>query len=87
MSAENERTTVVAETRTAFEAEAIAAALRERGVDARVFDGATSAAWGISLAGINGVKVVVLEHEVPAAQLALQDIRAESASIDSFLHS
>ncbi len=82
MSAENEHTTVVAETRTAFEAETIAAALRDRGIDARVFDGATSAAWGISLTGINSVKVVVLEHEVAAAKLALEDIRVGSASID-----
>ncbi len=82
MSAENEHTVIVAETRTAFEAEAIAGALRDRGVDARVFDAATSAAWGISLTGINGVKVAVLEHEAEMARRELEAIRAESASID-----
>ncbi len=82
MSAENEHTTVVAETRTAFEAETIAAALRERGIDARVFDAATATAWGMSLTGINGVKVAVLEHEADAAKRALEEIRVESASID-----
>jgi len=82
MSAENEHTTVVAETRTAFEAETIAAALRERGVDARVFDAATTMAWGTALAGVSGVKVAVLEHEADAARRALEEIRTESASID-----
>lgn len=73
---------VIAETRTAFEAETIAAALRERGVDARVFDGATAQAWGMAIKGVSGPKVVVLEHHAEAARKALEEVRAESASID-----
>lgn len=73
---------VIAETRTAFEAETIAAALRERGVDARVFDTATTQAWGMAISGVSGVKVVVLEHEVEHARKAMEEVRVESASID-----
>jgi hypothetical protein len=82
MPGDNERTAVVAVCQNAFEAETIAAALRERNVDARVFDAATSVAWGMSMGPVSGVKVVVLEHELDAARLALDDIRVESASID-----
>ena len=82
MSADNEHTTVVAETRTAFEAEAIAAALRERGVNARVFDAPTAAAWGLPLGSSISVKIAVLESEAEGARHALEEIRAESASID-----
>jgi hypothetical protein len=83
MSGEQEKTAVVATTRTAFEAEAIAAALRERNIDARVLDTATSIAWGgVQLGASGGVKVVVLEHELSAAKLALEEVRIESASID-----
>ncbi len=82
MTADNERTVVIAETRTAFEAETIAAALRERGVDARVLDGATTQAWGMAISGVSGVKVVVLEHQVEAARKAMEEVRVESASID-----
>jgi hypothetical protein len=82
MSADQERTVVIAETRTAFEAETIAGALRERGVDARVLDAATTQAWGMAISGVSGVKVVVLGHEVEAARLAMEEIRVESASID-----
>jgi hypothetical protein len=83
MSGEQEKTAVVATTRTAFEAEAIAASLREHNVDARVLDTATNIAWGgVQLGAAGGVKVVVLEHELDAAKLALEEIRVESASID-----
>jgi hypothetical protein len=82
MTADQERTVVIAETRTAFEAETIAAALRERGVDARVLDTATTQAWGMAIGGVSGVKVVVLEHEVELARKAMEEVRVESASID-----
>ena len=82
MTADNERTVVIAETRTAFEAETIAAALRERGVDARVFDSATTQAWGMAISGVSGAKVVVLEHQADEARKAMEEVRVESASID-----
>ena len=82
MTPDQERTVVIAETRTAFEAETIAAALRERGVDARVLDSATTQAWGMAIGGVSGVKVVVLEHEVERARKAMEEVRVDSASID-----
>jgi hypothetical protein len=82
MSAEHEQTVEVAVTRTAFEAETIAAALREREIDARVLDGATSTTWGATMGPSTGVKVVVLAHELERAKLALEEIRVESATID-----
>jgi hypothetical protein len=82
MAAEHESTVVVASVRNAFEAETIAAALHERGIDARVFDAATTMAWGMPMGESGGVKVVVLEHELERARRALDDVRLESASID-----
>ncbi len=82
MTADQERTVVIAETRTAFEAETIAGSLRERGIDARVLDSATAQAWGMAISGVSGATVVVLEHEVEGARLAMEEIRVESASID-----
>lgn len=82
MSSDRERTVVVATTPTAFHAETIATALRERGLDARVLDAATTQIWGMPMGPSGGVKVVVLEHEADRAKIAIEDVRAESAGID-----
>ncbi len=82
MTAEQEKTVVIALAPNSFLAETIAGALRERGIDARVLDGATTQAWGMPMGTQGGVKVVVLEHEREAAELALSEIRVESSSID-----
>ena len=82
MSGENERTTVIASARTAFEADVIAQALQTEGFNARVIDTANAALWGDAGAAISQPKVIVLEHEAAAARVALSKIRFEGQSID-----
>lgn len=76
---DHDRTTVLLTTRTAFEADSIASALKARGIDARVLDAATAAVWSGML---GGVKIVVLESQLSAARAALFDVRREGDSID-----
>ena len=76
---DHESTAVLKTTLTAFEAETIAAALRERGIDARVLDVAGNMVWGVP---ISGVKVVVMERDLEAARKVLDEIKVDSASID-----
>ncbi|HVU65152.1 MAG TPA: hypothetical protein VHC70_14315 [Phycisphaerales bacterium] len=84
MSTPEERSAVVATTETAFHAETIAAALRDRGVEARVADAGTLLPWG----GVDvrpegrGVHVVVRESDRANAIRTLEQLREESASID-----
>jgi hypothetical protein len=82
MSGEREKTVVVAVANTVLLAEAIAAALRDRGVNARVLDEGGAGTWGMPMSSGGGVKVEVLEHEKEAAALALSETRVESQSID-----
>ena len=82
MGTESEKTVAVAVTPTVFLAETIAAALRERGIDARVLDDGATGTWGMPMGPGNGVKVVVLERDKEGAELALAEVRVESQSID-----
>ncbi len=82
MIGENERTVVVATTATAFEAETIAAALRERGIEARVIGVAGSMLWGVPVGTDAGVKVVVLESDLDRAKRELEAIRSEASAIE-----
>lgn len=82
MVGENERTAVVATTATAFEAETIAAALRERGIEARVIGTAGNVVMGVPIADELGIKVLVFEHELAAARQALESIRSDARRID-----
>jgi Putative prokaryotic signal transducing protein len=79
MFEDRERTSPVASTRTVFEAEAIAAALQARGINARVVDAANAALWSGTF---GGAKVIVLEHDKSAAAEALRELRTERDSID-----
>jgi hypothetical protein len=84
MASDEDRSAVIATTTTAFHAETIAAALRDRGIEARVADAGTSLPWG----GVEvrpeggGVHVVVRERDRDAALRTLEKVREESASID-----
>lgn len=82
MTGDHEKTVVIATTRTAFEADTIATALKAQGFDARVVDTATAAVWGGVGGGIAQAKVIVLEHEAAGARQALSQIRFEGQSID-----
>lgn len=82
MTGENERTVVVATTATAFEAETIAAALRERGFEARVVGVAGDVIMGVSIGRETGIKVMVFEHELESARRALDAIRQDAREID-----
>lgn len=62
-----------------FQAEAIAASLRERGVPARAIGGALA---GFRAEAPALVRVVVLRRDLPAARAALERARAESVDID-----
>jgi hypothetical protein len=84
MAGEDDRSALIATTQTAFHAETIAAALRDRGIEARVADAGTSLPWGgvdVSPKG-GGVHVVVRERDRDEAIRALEQVREESASID-----
>lgn len=77
MDTGTERTVVLVSTRTAFEADAIAAALRERGVNARAIPGPQ-----LPVGKQVDSRVMVVEEQEPAARHALEDIRSQSAEID-----
>lgn len=81
MTGENERTVVVATTATAFEAETIAAALRERGVEARVVGVPGAMLWGVPVGSDGGVKVMVFEAELETARRELESIRRDAREI------
>jgi hypothetical protein len=75
----DETTAVLMTTRTAFEAETVAAALRDRKIAAQVVNTATTQLWG----GVLGsAKVLVYERELEEARSMLRTIRAEGAAVD-----
>ena len=66
-------------TRTGFEAETIAAALRDRGVDARAIDSHA----GVMISNVVAPpSVIVLADHLDAAQHALEEIKSEASAID-----
>lgn len=75
----DESTAVLITTRTAFEAETIAAALRDRGMAAQAIDTATTQLWA---GAIGGAKVLVYQRELDDARELLKTIRAEGAAVD-----
>src|SRR5690349_5181375 len=79
MSRESEPTAMLVQTGSPFEAETVAAALRDRGIDARVADAATTGVFG---GAIGTAKVMVLASQENEARAALADIKAEGSSID-----
>ena len=81
MSHEQEPTIELVTTRTAFEADSIAAGLRARDIDARVYDTASASVWG-GAPQLSAVKVVVLASQEAAARRAMEEMKAESTSID-----
>lgn len=81
MSHENEATIELIRTRTAFEADSIAAALKARGIDARVIGTAGAAVWG-GAPQLSAVKILVLQSQEAQAQRALEELKSESSSID-----
>jgi hypothetical protein len=76
----DESTAVLVTTRTAFEAETIAAALRDRGMAAQAINTASAQVWG-GLA-VGQAKVLVYEREIEDARVLLKTIRAEGAAVD-----
>ena len=76
----DESTAVLVSTRTAFEAETIAAALRERGMAAQAINTASAQVWGGLVVG--QAKVLVYERELEDARALLKTIRAEGAAVD-----
>lgn len=76
----DESTAVLITTRTAFEAETIAAALRDRGIAAQAINTASAQVWG-GLA-VGQAKVLVYERELEDARTLLKTIRAEGAAVD-----
>lgn len=80
MFLESEQSTaVLATTRSAFEAETIAAALRDRGFAAQAVDTASTQLWS---GAIGGAKVLVYERELESAREELRRIRSEGAAVD-----
>ncbi len=75
----DESTTVLVTTQTAFEAETIAAALRDRGMAAQAVNTATTQLWA---GAVGGAKVLVYQRELEAARAMLKTIRAEGAAVD-----
>ncbi len=74
-----ERTTELLSTRTAFEAETIAEALRQRGISAQAVDAQNAQLWA---GAFGGAKVLVLVRQHEAAKAALEEIRREAQNID-----
>ncbi|MBY0261250.1 MAG: DUF2007 domain-containing protein [Phycisphaerales bacterium] len=66
-------------TNTPFEADAIAAALQARGVNAQVILASNAAMWGGAL---GQAQLVVLASQEAAARRALEEIQAEVSQID-----
>lgn len=77
MHGDDERTTALVSTRTSFEAEVIAQALRERGVDATVVPTPQ-----LPLNPTQAARVLVLESDLDDARRALEDIKSESSRIN-----
>lgn len=75
----DQATAVLATTRSAFEAETIAAALRHRGFAAQAVDTATAHVWS---GAIGSAKVLVYERDLDAAREELRRIRSEGAAVD-----
>lgn len=75
----DQSTAVLATTRTAFEAETIAAALRHRGFAAQAVDTASAQVWS---GAIGSAKVLVYERDLDAARDELRRIRSEGAAVD-----
>jgi hypothetical protein len=81
---DDEKSLALVTTKTSFEAEVIAAALRDRGVNARVLPEGQlpSGGFGVGTGPGVGARVMVLESEESGARAALEDIKAESAKLD-----
>lgn len=79
MVEDREPTVTLLSAKTPFEGEAIAAALRDRGVNAQVILSANAAVWGGAL-GL--AQVVVLASEESTARRVLEEIKAEVSQID-----
>lgn len=77
MLEDRERTVALVTTRTSFEAEVIAQALRERGVNAQV---ATTPQ--LPVGSMNAARVMVLESEEDFARRALEDVKAENSRVN-----
>ena len=75
----DESTAVLITTRSAFEAETVAAALRQRGMAAQAVDTVTTALWA---GAVGGAKVLVYQRELEDAKALLKAIRAEGAAVD-----
>jgi len=75
----DESTAVLITTRSAFEAETVAAALRQRGMAAQAIDTATTSLWA---GAVGGAKVLVYQRELEDARSLLKAIRAEGAAVD-----
>lgn len=76
---DNSPTVELMKTKTGFEAETIAAALRARGVDARAIDTHAGAMLSTTIAPPS---VIVLADHLDAAQHALEEIKSEASEID-----
>lgn len=72
-------TATLLKTTTGFEAEAIAAALRERGVEARAVDTTTGAMLSNQ---VSPPRVIVLAHELEHARVVLDQVQTEASQID-----
>ncbi len=79
MVEDREPTVTILSTNTPFEADAVAAALRARGVNAQVILAANAAMWGGAL---GQAQLVVLASEEAAARRSLEEIKAEVSQID-----
>ena len=75
----DESTAVLVTTQTAFEAETVAAALRDRGLAAQAINTATTQLWA---GAVGGAKVLVYQRELEDARAMLKAIRADGAAVD-----
>ncbi len=76
----DETTAVLLTTRTAFEAETVAAALRHRGLAAQVVNTASAQVWaGLP---VGEARVLVYQRDLDDAKDLLRTIRAEGAAVD-----
>lgn len=74
---DGERTVALVTTKTSFEAEVIAQALRARGVNARAL-----ATPQLPVGTMNAARVMVLESDESAARAAMEDVKAEASKVD-----
>lgn len=79
MVEDREPTVTLLSTNTPFEADAIAAALQARGVNAQVILASNAAMWGGAL---GQAQLVVLASQEAAARRSLEEIQAEVSQID-----